>query len=811
MNVFDLAAKITLDKSDYEKGLKGAESKLSEVGGKLGAMGSKIASGIGTAMKVGAAAVGAASTAVGALVTKSVTAYADYEQMVGGVQKLYGTMGQSLEEYAKAQGKSIDEVRDEWTKLDDAQNLVLKNAQNAYKTAGMSANQYMEIATSFSASLINSLDGDSLKAAEATDKAMRAISDNWNTFGGDIGMVQGAFQGFAKGNYTMLDNLKLGYGGTKEQMELLIKDANEYAKSIGEASDLSMDSFADIVTAIDLIQQKQNIAGTTAREASTTISGSLGMAKAAWENLVTGMSDSEADLDGLMNNLVDSIVGYTDKTGEHVNGVIDNILPVAEKALAGVSTLIEKLAPKIAEEMPKLISTVLPSLLSAGIQIMSALGRGFVDNLPVLLDYVNGLLGDLLHAIMDFDFSKAASSMIDSLTDIGAKAGDLLEYGLLIISEIARGITEAIPTLMETGTEIIMSLADDLLDELPYLIETGFMLLTNIIEGITQALPDLAEKAVQIIETIGYGIVENLPLLIETAAQLILTLALGIAQALPELMPTIIDVVLTIVDSLISNVDLLIDAAIALMMGLTEGLISALPVLLEKAPEIIQKLVDAIVNNVPKLLVASAEMITKLVVGIVQNLPKLLESGIKIITSLQTGIVRMFVKLVTVGKDIVEKIKNGIKSIDPVKWGQDMMDSFINGIKDRISKIIETAKDVAGTIKDYLGFSEPKKGPLSNFHTFAPDMMQLFADGIAANKNLITDAINDSFNLQPTISAGMVYNSSRMASIPTSNINTNQSQPINVNITLEGDAERLFRVVSIQAQRNQVMTGNYAF
>lgn len=737
MNVFELFAKLGLDTSEYEKELKGAESKLSTVGGKLSSIGGKIASGIGTAMKVGAAAVGAASTAVGALATKSVTAYADYEQMVGGVQKLYGTMGQSLEEYAKAQGKSIDEVRDEWTKLDDAQNLVLKNAQNAYKTAGMSANQYMEIATSFSASLINSLDGDSLKAAEATDKAMRAISDNWNTFGGDIGMIQGAFQGFAKGNYTMLDNLKLGYGGTKEEMEKLIADANEYAKTIGEAGDLSMDSFADIVTAIDLVQQKQNIAGTTAREASTTISGSLGMAKAAWENLVTGMSDSEADLDSLMNNLVDSIIGYTDKTGEHVNGVIDNILPVAEQALNSVGTLIEKLAPKLGEEIPKLVESILPSLLSAGANIVTSLAAGITDTLPNLLGMINDILKTLYFSLLDYDWESAAQNIVNVLMEGLDDTEGIVAKAIGIIQAITDGITQSLPILMPAVTDIIIG--------------------------------------------IGETLIEEAPLLIESAFQLILQLALGIAQALPELIPMAVEAVVTFAESLIDNVDLLIDGAIALVVGLAEGIINALPILIEKAPEIVLKLTVAIIKAGPKILAAAAELIIVLIRGILQTAAKLAE----------------------VGKQIVDFVKGGFMSHtgDAKNWGRDMIQNFINGVLSKWNDLRNAVSDIAGTVRSYLHFSEPDVGPLSDFSSYAPDMMKLFAEGIADNEKLITDQISKSFNIESAISSGY-------SNIGQANVN---NQPVNVTVVLKGDAEKLFTVLREENRKFTKSTGVSAF
>ena len=322
MNLFELCAVLKLNSDAYKEGLENAKTTAQNVGEKIG-------SALSTVAKVGGAALLAAGAGVAALTKEAVANYGEYEQMVGGIQKLYGNMGKSVEEYAEANGKSVAEVQEEWRKLEMAQNTVLDNAKQAYATAGMSANQYMDTATSFSAALINSLDGDTQKSAELTDVAMRAISDNYNTFGGDMQNVTNAFQGFAKQNYTMLDNLKLGYGGTKTEMERLIADANEYAKANGEAADLSIDSFADIVQAIQLVQEKQNIAGTTAREAATTIEGSMGMAKSAWENFVTSLADKNADVGQTFNNLVDSAAT-----------VAENVIPAVTQAVTSIGTVI---------------------------------------------------------------------------------------------------------------------------------------------------------------------------------------------------------------------------------------------------------------------------------------------------------------------------------------------------------------------------------------------------------------------------------------------------------------------------------------
>lgn len=470
MNVFDLVAKITLDDDEYEKKLDNSEKKTKSFGDRLKA-------GLGAAGKVGAAAfgaataaVGAASVAVGKMVQQSISAYADYEQLVGGIQKLYGNMGQSLEEYAAAAGKPVEEVRDEWGKLETAQNMVLDNAKNAYKTAGMSANEYMETATSFSAALINSLGGDTVAAAAQTDVAMRSISDNFNTFGGDIESVQNAYQGFAKGQFNMLDNLKLGYGGTKTEMERLIKDANEYAAANGQAADLSIDSFSDIVTAIDLVQQKQNIAGTTAREAGSTIAGSFGMLKGAWSNLITGFTDSEADIGELINNVVES-----------AETVLENLLPAAEQALSGIGQLVEQIAPIISEKLPGLVETILPPLLNAA----TSLVIGIVQALPTIVTV-------------------------------------LVEQGPMIINSLIQAIMTMIPVLIQTGLQLVQNLTSGM--DPQQLVQKGIELLTNLIASIAPYLPQMVIQGVQLITQLAVGLIRAIPQVIAAIPQIIQTI-----------------------------------------------------------------------------------------------------------------------------------------------------------------------------------------------------------------------------------------------------------------------------------------------
>lgn len=396
MNLLDLAVKITCD---------------DQASGEVSTISDGIKDTLATAAKVGGAAIAAAAAGVGALTKASLDGYSAYEQNVGGVQKLFGNMGQSLEEYAAMTGQTCDEAAAKWQALENAQQKMLNQAKNAYATAGMSANQYMEQATSFSAALINSLGGDTEKAAAQTQKAMVAMADNVNTFGTDMQDIQNAYQGFAKQNYTMLDNLKLGYGGTQEEMKRLISDANEYAKSIGLAGDLSIDSFSDIVDAIDLVQQKQNIAGTTAREAATTVEGSVNMMKAAWENWVTALGSEDWDLDEATDSLVESI-----------EAVATNVIPV-----------VADITSAFIGEVPGLVAAVGPGLADALLGIVDSSADALRNAAPAefvaaVNDVASQLMGPLseLGGAFTSVFGEALSGAAGVLGDLAAQAGEVL-------------------------------------------------------------------------------------------------------------------------------------------------------------------------------------------------------------------------------------------------------------------------------------------------------------------------------------------------------------------------------------------------
>lgn len=486
MDVFDLVAKISLDSSEYNKGLSDAGSKMSAFGEvfKANLASDIISKGFDTLVDGTKKAV----SGLASLVNESQSAFGEYEQMVGGVQKLYGNMGKSLEQYASDAGKSTDEVKGEWQSLEDAQNLVLNNAKNAYKTAGMSANEYMENATQFSASLISSLGGDTQKAAEQTEVAMKAISDNVNTFGSNMEDVTNAFKGFSKQNYTMLDNLKLGYGGTKEEMERLIDDANTYAASIGQASDLSIKSFSDIVTAVELIQEKQNIAGTTAREATTTLQGSFGMMQAAWENLKTSIGSGE-DLSDNIHNMVETIVGYTDEAGKHVNGYLDNLLPVISRSLDGIGELVKQAAPIIEKELPGIIEKLVPPIITA----VGTLVKTVAKSLPGIFKAIKNTVTNSFGELIDFDeIVDTINDLLNSITEyLENNREKIVEMVKTLVSGLADAVTKLAPSFVEVALTIVSVLGDALISSIPTIIEK----LPEFVEGLMNAIADAFKNA----------------------------------------------------------------------------------------------------------------------------------------------------------------------------------------------------------------------------------------------------------------------------------------------------------------------------
>ena len=531
MNVFELAAVLSLNTSEYEQGLATAASDGNKASSSIT---SKF---VGAGKAVGKAVVGATATAVaaiGALTMKSVNSYATYEQMFGGVKKLYGAAGMTLQEYAKSVGKSTSDVKSKYNDLNKAQNMVMKNAQKAFMTAGMSVNDYMDTATQFSSSLIKSLGGDTVKAAKYTDTAMRAISDNVNTFGSNIEDVQNAFKGFSRENYTMLDNLKLGYAGTKDGMKELIADANEYGKANGEASNLSIDSFADIITAIQQIQEKQQIAGTTAREAATTIEGSLNSTKAAWSNLVTGFADPDQDLGELISNMFDSL-----------GNLKDNIVPRVEDALTGIAEAIQIALPDVITGIPDLLAEIIPGAVSTLVTLGSTIGTTLTTTLPTALSDAFNNMQTLIPQIISTlgsVFSTAASTLSNSTL-----LTDFVNMGTQLIVDLSQGFVTGIPQFLAQALPLLLQFTEWLRSNAGTLIDAGLTLIQNLAQGLINSIPVLIAYVPTIITNLAGIINDNAPKILATGVTIITNLAIGLVRAIPLLIANLPKIITAIV------------------------------------------------------------------------------------------------------------------------------------------------------------------------------------------------------------------------------------------------------------------------
>ena len=580
----------------------------------------------------------------------AIASYADYEQLVGGVETLFGTGGQSIEEYAKSVGKTTAEVAGKYSQLENAQRITLANADKAYKTAGMSANEYMETVTSFSASLISSLDGDTFKAAQAADRAIQDMSDNANKMGTDIGSIQNAYQGFAKQNYTMLDNLKLGYGGTKEEMERLLADAEKLS---GQKYDIS--NLNDVYDAIHVVQEEMGITGTTAKEAASTISGSTASMSAAWQNLLTGIADDNADFDKLIDDFIESVMT-----------VADNLIPRIQTTIQGMAKLatqlLQKLVPQVVAMIPPLLQETLPLLLDAVKSVLDAILAVLPEVLPIIADLIPQIV----------------TTIVDLLPEI-------ISAGIDILLALIDGISETIPQLIEMLPDVIESIINTLLDKLPQIIETGIKLLTGIINGIVKAIPKLVQMLPRIIQTIVQVLIDNLPTIIEAGITILVSLINGIIDALPQLIEMIPTIIRTIVNTLKANWPQIKAAGINILESLVNGISSVFSKLKSKAKDIFNAIKDTLIG-LPKELVSLGA-----------NIVKGLWEGI---SGLKDWVIE---KVKGMGKSILNGLKNalGIKSPSRVfrdQVGKNIALGIGEGFTDEMQNVTKEMQDALPTL-----------------------------------------------------------------------------------------------------------------
>lgn len=587
----------------------GAEKDIKSLSRKIDSMAKTSATAV-------AGMVAAATTAVATLTGLSVKQYAEYEQLTGGVETLFKNSSDKVMEYAN----------------------------NAYKAAGMSANEYMNTITGFAASLLQGLGGDTEKAAKIGNMAVEDMADNANKMGTAIENIQNAYQGFAKQNYTMLDNLKLGYGGTKEEMQRLLVDAQ---KLTGIKYDIS--NFSDIIEAIHAIQNEIGITGTTAKEAASTIEGSLSMTKSAWTNLLTGMADDNADFDKLVDNLVNS-----------VGTLGGNLLPRIEIAINGIGKLIDKLLPSIINKIPELISSILPGMVQAGINVTSSLVNGIVQSLPMLL-----------------------------------------EIGLQALTTLGKGIAKNLPTLIPTIVNLMISMCDMIIENLPLIVDVAIDIILALVQGLVSALPTLISEVPRIINSFANAIYNALPQILMAGVQIIGMLIKGLIQSIPTLVANIPQIIMAIV-----NVFTLMNWA-SIGKNLITGIGNGIKSMVSNIGTIAKFTAESVVNGIKTIFTSGGSigrnLISWVTNGISSSVGNLVQAAKNVAISAIQGLknILSWDSAASIGKNLIQGLWNGISNMGG--WIMDKIGGFasniIGGIKDffGIHSPSRVMRDLIGT------------------------------------------------------------------------------------------------------------------
>lgn len=634
---------------------------------------SSVMKGIGSsAIKVGkglAVAGAAAATAVTALVSKSVGAFSDYEQLTGGVETLFGAGGRSVEEYAQSVGKSVSDIQGKYDSLMSAQNAVLENANKAYMTAGMSANEYMDTVTGFSASLISSLGGDTNKAADYANSALVDMSDNANKMGTDMESIKNAYQGFAKQNYTMLDNLKLGYGGTQEEMKRLLSDAE---KLTGQRYDIS--SFADITQAIHAIQTQMDITGTTAKEASTTISGSWGSLKAAFQNVLVGLTTGGDMFDQSLDALINTAVTFG-----------QNIIPAIKGALSGVGYLIEGLAPVIGETIPPLINDLAPTLANSAVSLISSLVNGLTQNAT--------------------QFSECLSNMIIvAVAGISTVVPQLLDAASKIVSNLMQGLTNSMPQIVNGAVTLVEGLVNGLVNNIPLLIMGAVQLVASLANGLIANLPRIIDAGVNLITGIVSASYSMMPQIIQNGMQLVVNLAVGLVRAIPQLIAALPRITGAIVKGF-KSVNWF-DLGLQLIKSIWEGIKSIGSEMWngvkEKTSELwggVKNVVSEKLNNIKSTYDAHGRGLKGATFAAIEGVKEYYRTGYDAINQLTGGKLGEVVNAVGEKMEVVKgkfseafgNVKNTVMTI---------FENIKNGITEKISAAVNKVKEIFGSIAD---------------------------------------------------------------------------------------------------------------
>ena len=588
--------------------------------------------------KVASVAQQALGVFTGQMMTRAVDALANLgksaldsvgqlEQNVGGVETLFG----------------------------DAADAVIASADRAYQTAGMSANDYMSTVTSFSASLLQSLGGNTEEAAKVADMAIIDMADNANKMGTSMDMIQNAYQGFAKQNYTMLDNLKLGYGGTKTEMERLLADAE---KLTGVKYDIN--NLNDVYQAIHAVQEEMGITGTTAKEAASTLEGSMASAKAAWDNFMNGSGDADQLADAFAT-------------------AADNIVKNLAEIIPRFAETLPALGGAIIAQIPGLVAAIVPAVLSAG----------------------QSVLKQLQDAVLDFDFAGTADKVVQMITGFieGDGLGSLLDTLVTIFTGIVNGISSMLPSLLPALIELISYVVTSLLDQLPAILDCALELILGLAQGILAALPVLIEALPEVISSIVEFLISAVPQIIDAGIELLMALvdALpGIIDALVDALPQIIRATVT---ALIAAAPQIAKAGIKLLGALIE----AIPVIVVELAEAVPDIVAAIIDVLAELPGLIGEVFAEIVTDLV-------EWGQQMLSNASMAMSNMLSQVNSIIQELPGKIwthlVNAVNKV--IAWGQQMVSNASTAASNMLSKVSSTLQQLPGKVWDYLSQAAQK-------------------------------------------------------------------------------------------------------
>lgn len=682
-------------------GIDGGAKKSSGILTGLGT----VAKGAATAAVAGFTALTGAVTAIGGA---ALSAYADYEQLVGGVDTLFGSASQTLQGYAA----------------------------EAYKTCGMSANQYMTQATSFAASLVSSCSGDVAKAADYANMAMGDMSDNVNKMGSDMTDVQNAYQGFAKQNYTMLDNLKLGYGGTQAEMKRLIADANKLRQEQGKNADLTIDSYADVVEAIHTVQESMGITGTTAKEAATTISGSIGMAKAAWENFITGLGRDDVDFSQLTQQLLESIGAVATNVAPRVAQIGQGIITAFPVVLSGLGTV---LAPVVSEALSTAWSIAVNALAGIGIHLPN------VDSSQMLSG---------INAAMD------AAKLL--LTDPAA----FLEKGNQLVQSVGSGIRAGVPKIVSEGLNILTSLSQAFLTGFPQIVSMGGQLVLSLVQGLMDSLPSLIEQGPQIVSNIANGISAAAGVLLDTGLQIIVAIGTGLVNAVPTLLANIPQILQAVWDAFIAYQWVTLGGTLVTSIG--EGIAalgSQIPTKLKGFfDQAVNHAGEFVSNMAAKGLQAGSDFLLNIAATLSQMPGRVAGWFSEIIFNAASLVSSLGAKASAAGQGFLSGIQGGfnaavsfVASIPGrvigaigdlggllVNSGRSLINGFVSGIKSAIGGAVSAVSGAVSQIRSFFPFSPAKRGPFSGhgYTTYSGKaLMEGWAEGIGNGTGAVNSAI----------------------------------------------------------------------